>query len=179
MEQINKSLCVCGGQTINKIKPVESIAFVMATHAKEENIAGKVDWKSWGWDNCNFRQNIQERRDHLGRDLKRGNLPADFWGKIIPGRRSRMSVRSEMSNHVWQELIGMRWLAYREATSTLIEHLFTLGSCPMEPIGRPLCVSPRLPLPIGPQLEDYPASLLIFGSVLVRHGDQLETPSPL
>lgn len=45
-----------------------------------------------------------------------------------------------------EELTGRR-RASGEATSTLTEHPFTLESCPVEPIVRLMCISPRLPLP--------------------------------
>lgn len=69
-----------------------------------------------------------------------------------------------------EELTGRKRRASGEALSTLTEHPFTLGSCPVEPTGRVPCISPRLPLLGGPQSEDGPAGLHIFGFVLVSHG---------
>lgn len=75
--------------------------------------------------------------------------PADFWGKTVPGRRNRTFVYSEMNKGLTRAL----WNEVRSLHgSNTHSHgiFFMLGSYPVEPTGRPPCISPRLPLPDGP-----------------------------
>ena len=55
-EQTHKTLCIVTGQTINKVKPVELIAFPMVTLAKERSKAERGIGGGGG--SCYFRGNI-------------------------------------------------------------------------------------------------------------------------
>lgn len=67
--------------------------------------------------------------------MKAGIPPEDFWGKSIPGERTEPLCIKEPAR-TWQELIGMGWRVFVEATSALIGTSFVLGSNATGPTGR-------------------------------------------
>lgn len=123
------------------------------------------NWTSWDVGNCNFKQNIQKRSVCEGEiqiktQTKSGSPPEDFWGEKHPWEKEQRYVfRDEQGcDKSLLEGKGLEWKQH------LLSHsIFYIGILS----NRTKWESAAHFTKIGPQLDDCPASLLIFGSMLV------------